>query len=259
MPTALIVEDEPEANRLLGMLVQLKGYRAESAYTGAEALAIARRQPPDIIFLDLMLPDVSGHDVCRTLKADRETDQVPVVMVTARLAPENRREGFRVGAEEYIAKPYLPDQIFRAMAEAASNRKQMDQGELAGLITLDDADPTTWRELSRLLTLARSITPLDPAVIDAARSLVDEAMVEALPGHVTPTLAYHLDDDRLTLHLTADPAWVASLRRPDSDRLDRICRPTPTFDQIAVDPVKGLLTLSCHRPAGRAQPPENTI
>jgi CheY-like chemotaxis protein len=252
MPTALIVEDEPEANRLLGMLVQLKGYRAESAYTGAEALAIAAREHPDIIFLDLMLPDVSGHEVCRTLKSDPATGQIPVVMVTARLAPENRREGFRVGAEEYIAKPYLPDQIFRAMADAESNRKRPDRGELDGLITLDGAEPATWQALSRLLTLVRAFTPLDPAAIDATRGLVDQAMGESPPGPLTPTLAYHLDAERLTLRLKADPAWVATLKRPDSDLLGRVCRSAPTFDQLAIDSEQGLVTLACRRLTGAA-------
>src|SRR3954453_5250550 len=106
MPTALIVEDEPEANLLLAMLVQLRGYQTESAFTGGEALEKARRRCPDVVFLDLMLPDINGYDVCRPLRAERTTGAIPVVMVTARLAAENRVQGFRVGATEYIPKPY---------------------------------------------------------------------------------------------------------------------------------------------------------
>ena len=71
MPTALIVEDEPEANHLLAMLVQLRGYRTDSAYTGGEALEKVRQQPPDIVFLDLMLPDINGYEVCKSIKASR--------------------------------------------------------------------------------------------------------------------------------------------------------------------------------------------
>ena len=69
MPTALIVEDEPEANKLLSMLVQLRGYRTDSAFTGGEALEKVDREPPDIVFLDLMLPDINGYEVCQALKA----------------------------------------------------------------------------------------------------------------------------------------------------------------------------------------------
>ncbi len=67
MPKALIVEDEPEANELLAMLVQLRGYQTDSAFTGGEALIKAEQARPDIVFLDLMLPDLNGYDVCRAL------------------------------------------------------------------------------------------------------------------------------------------------------------------------------------------------
>ena len=77
MPTALIVEDEPEANHLLAMLVQLRGYRTDSAYTGGEALEKVRSQPPDIVFLDLMLPDINGYEVCKSIKARRTTSLHP--------------------------------------------------------------------------------------------------------------------------------------------------------------------------------------
>ena len=69
MPTsALIVEDEPEANKLLAMLVQLRGYQTESALDGAQALDHLRSRTPDVIFLDLMLPDVDGYDICRVIE-----------------------------------------------------------------------------------------------------------------------------------------------------------------------------------------------
>ncbi len=72
MPTALIVEDEPEANKLLAMLVQLRGYQTESALDGAAAIDHLRKHVPDVIFLDLMLPDIDGYEICRTLKASGE-------------------------------------------------------------------------------------------------------------------------------------------------------------------------------------------
>ncbi len=115
MPTALIVEDEPEANKLLSMLVQLRGYRTESAYRGSEALDRLRNHVPDVVFLDLMLPDLDGYQVCRSLKSSGSTCLVPVVIVTARLAAENRIESFSVGADDFVPKPYTPDEIFHAL------------------------------------------------------------------------------------------------------------------------------------------------
>ncbi len=118
MPRVLIVDDEPEANRLLCKLVELKGCQTESALDGAEALAAVEREPPDLIFLDLMLPDVDGLALCRRFKSLGDTARTPVVVVTARLSDQNRAESFAAGADEFISKPYLPDQIFQALAAA---------------------------------------------------------------------------------------------------------------------------------------------
>ena len=118
MPTALIVEDEPEANKLLGMLLRLRGYQTESAFNGRQALELVEKSPPDIIFLDLMLPDLNGYEVCKILKSSKGTSLIPLVIVTARIAAENRIESFCLGADDYIAKPYTPDQIFQALEQA---------------------------------------------------------------------------------------------------------------------------------------------
>src|SRR5579859_7641918 len=124
--TALIVEDEVEANFLLAQLVELRGCRAERAHTGGEALAMAQDCPPDLIFLDLMLPDTHGFDVCRALKSRRETAPIPIVVITARMAPENRLECYRLGASDYLTKPYTPDQVFHALAAAQTWRRVID-------------------------------------------------------------------------------------------------------------------------------------
>ncbi len=122
MPTALIVEDEPEANRLLAMIVQLKGYATRSAFTGSEAMAAVESESFDIVFLDLMLPDTNGYDICRKIKGRPESRATPVVVVTARLADENRAKSAEVGANGFIPKPYTPGQIFEALATAEALR-----------------------------------------------------------------------------------------------------------------------------------------
>lgn len=120
MPTALIVEDEPEANRLLARIVQLKGYRTQSAFNGSEALIAVESEAFDVVFLDLMLPDANGYDICRAIKGRPESSHTPVVIVTARLADENRAMSQQVGADGFIPKPYTPGQIFDALASTSS-------------------------------------------------------------------------------------------------------------------------------------------
>lgn len=128
MPIALIVEDEPEANRLLAMIVQLRGYKTLSAFTGGEALSAIENESPDVVFLDLMLPDTNGFEVCRKIKSRQGAHAIPVVMVTARLAEENLAKSELVGADGYIPKPYTPNQIFDALTSADEIRKRRLEG-----------------------------------------------------------------------------------------------------------------------------------
>ena len=140
MPTALIVEDEPEANKLLAMLLQLRGYQTESAFRGEEALEKIRQHAPDVVFLDLMLPDMNGYDVCRSLKSSEPASPIPVVIVTARLTAENRIESFEAGADDYIPKPYTPDQIFDSLEQSCAWRDQLDAPRVEGTVPLDLRD-----------------------------------------------------------------------------------------------------------------------
>jgi DNA-binding response OmpR family regulator len=175
MPKALIVEDEPEANELLAMLVQLRGYETSSAFNGHEALEQVERVKPDLVFLDLMLPDINGYDICRHLKSHRSTCGIPIVMVTARLAAENRVQGFRMGATDYVPKPYTPDQIFGAMDQAADWRSKLAHSGLEGVIPIDARfEITHLREISWLWSLLLERTSLSE---DAARVL-DQSLVE---------------------------------------------------------------------------------
>lgn len=214
-PNALIVEDEPEANALLARLVQLKGYQTDSAFTGGEALEKIRRHAPDIVFLDLMLPDIDGLQICRVVKAARETSLVPVVLVTARLAAENRRQGYKVGADDYIPKPYLPQQIFQAMTEVDAWRKsavaEAPTGQFA--IDLDDED-TLDRNLSRLHNLLVARTSLDPHAIDrivqAPRVFFKDFTVfgNRLHARQPATVEYRVAPDRFVMTLHDLVGWM---------------------------------------------------
>jgi DNA-binding response OmpR family regulator len=100
----LIVDDEPEIVRGLTDNLRFEGYQTATATNGLEALDAAAREAPDLILLDIMLPAMSGWDVCRTLRA-RGID-VPVIMLTARGAEADRVRGLEGGADDYIAKPF---------------------------------------------------------------------------------------------------------------------------------------------------------
>jgi len=221
MPTALIVEDEPAANKLLSMLVQLRGYQSESAYTGGEALAKVGQRRPDVVFLDLMLPDTNGYEVCTRLKADRQTSLIPIVMVTARLAEENRIKGFQVGADEYIPKPYTPDQIFQALVTTAARRRDLQQQDGTGAIRLGARGVVEQaRELSRLRSVLLSKTPLDEEaaarIVAALKALWTEADAWGKANQKDPvaTVRYQLHPDHVALTVCDEAGWFGGGQLP---------------------------------------------
>ncbi len=107
----LIVEDEADLAELVSFNLKQAGYSTEAAHTGAGALATVRERQPDLVILDLMLPDLSGTEVCRRLRADEATKSIPIVMLTARGEEVDRVMGFEVGADDYIVKPFSPREL----------------------------------------------------------------------------------------------------------------------------------------------------
>jgi two-component system phosphate regulon response regulator PhoB len=106
VPTILIVEDERDVQTLLDFNLKAAGFETLRASTGEEALAWLRARVPDLVLLDLMLPDLPGTEVCRRIKADRRTAAVPVVILTARGDEVDRVVGFELGADDYVRKPF---------------------------------------------------------------------------------------------------------------------------------------------------------
>lgn len=104
--TVLVVDDEKDIRDLLEHSLTRNGFRVTSVPTGEDALREARRNPPDLVLLDLMLPGVDGLDVCKALKGDERTSHVPVVMLTARSEESDQIVGLELGADDYIAKPF---------------------------------------------------------------------------------------------------------------------------------------------------------
>jgi len=107
----LVVDDEPDALEVLGFKLREAGYTPIFAKDGTRAIAIARDERPDLIVLDLMLPEVDGLEVCKMLRRDPATAAIPIVMVTAKAAEIDRILGLELGADDYITKPFSPREL----------------------------------------------------------------------------------------------------------------------------------------------------
>jgi two-component system phosphate regulon response regulator PhoB len=106
MARVLIVEDEADIAELLRFSLELEGHEAALAVTGAAALEQIERRPPDVVLLDLLLPDVPGTEICRRLKADPKTQGIPIVIVSSLAREQERVKALEMGADDFITKPF---------------------------------------------------------------------------------------------------------------------------------------------------------
>jgi two-component system phosphate regulon response regulator PhoB len=137
----LIVDDERDLRTLLDFNLRQAGWRTAQAESGAEALARARSLKPAVVILDLNLPDVSGLDVCRLLRGDAATRELPILMLTARGAEHDRVQGLEAGADDYLPKPFSVRELLLRVDSVARRRQGAAEAPrqrlAAGAIALD--------------------------------------------------------------------------------------------------------------------------
>jgi CheY-like chemotaxis protein/MinD-like ATPase involved in chromosome partitioning or flagellar assembly len=108
----LVVDDDVDTLRLVGLMLQRQGYHIIAASSGRQALSMARSDDPDLIILDVMMPDMDGYEVTRRLRADQATAAIPIIMFTAKSQIDDKVTGFEVGADDYLTKPTQPRELF---------------------------------------------------------------------------------------------------------------------------------------------------
>ena len=108
---ALIVEDDADIGQLVARYLQKAGFVATVLTSGRDVMAQARREPPDVVLLDVMLPGMNGLELCRALRSDTATALVPIILLTARDGEEERIAGLETGADDYITKPFSPKEV----------------------------------------------------------------------------------------------------------------------------------------------------
>ena len=111
MPRILVVDDNKETVRAVKVYLERDGFEVFSAFDGESALHSLRREHPDLLVLDLMLPDRDGLDITRLVRKDANLRQIPIIMLTARVEDEDRITGLEIGADDYITKPFNPREV----------------------------------------------------------------------------------------------------------------------------------------------------
>lgn len=118
----LVTEDSPTILAMIKESLESEGFSVITAEDGQQALEKTRKEKPDLIILDLMLPKIDGYRVCRILKFDDKYKMIPVIMLTARTNEADRKTGQEVGADAYITKPFEPQTIIAKINELLGNR-----------------------------------------------------------------------------------------------------------------------------------------
>jgi two-component system alkaline phosphatase synthesis response regulator PhoP len=124
----LVADDEPYILMALTDAVEMEGYDCVTAINGKEAVEKAREELPDLILLDIMMPYKDGYEVCEELKADDQTKDIPVIMLTAKSQQVDIERGKEVGADDYITKPFRPSTLRKKFNEVLDARKIIEEG-----------------------------------------------------------------------------------------------------------------------------------
>jgi two-component system phosphate regulon response regulator PhoB len=183
----LIIEDEPDIASTLAYNLEKQGFRTRIEGTGQGGLTRAQGSPtPDLILLDLMLPDISGHDVCERLRSQRRTRSVPIIMLTARGEEEDRVTGFERGADDYVTKPFSVRELI-ARIRAVLRRVQNDAGEgsvslRAGVIRVDVDGHRIWVDGEEIELTAIEYRLLNTFVERQGRVQSREQLIDAVWG-----------------------------------------------------------------------------
>jgi len=197
MQRVLIVDDDPDIQRLVSYNFGQAGFEVATAGTGRKALESVQKQAPDLIILDLMLPDIDGMEVCRTLRQRDNSRRIPIIMLTARGEEIDRVIGFELGADDYVSKPFSQRElilrvksIFRRMKEQRSDmlragriqiypaRRQCFLGSREVELTSKEFD------LLHELMLARGNVLTRAALMDKVWGYHGEAVSRTLDTHV---------------------------------------------------------------------------
>jgi DNA-binding response OmpR family regulator len=138
--SVLIIEDDADIAALIGHYLEKAGYSSETQSDGGRGLAQARETSPELVILDLMLPGMTGLEICRALRADDRTAALPIIMLTARGEEAERILGLDVGADDYVVKPFSPSELMarvRALLRRLAPRASKERLLQCGPITVD--------------------------------------------------------------------------------------------------------------------------
>lgn len=202
----LVVDDDKKTVDLIKLYLEKDGYRVLTAYDGSQALELARQKRPDLIVLDLMLPQVDGLDVCRTLRVRAES-KVPIIMLTARTTEEDKLLGLDLGADDYVTKPFSPREL---LARVRAVLRRVDEAKGPPQLRYDDLVVDLVRHEVRLGEEPVHLTPkefklLETLAREPGRAFTRLELLDAVFGFNYDGLARTVDAHVMNLRKKIEP------------------------------------------------------
>jgi len=155
----LVVDDEPDLLELVRVNLAQAGYVVETAVSGSDALAALRRSPPDVMVLDLMLPDLTGTELCARVRADQRLAGLPIIMLTAKSEEIDRVVGLEVGADDYVTKPFSPRELIARIRAVLRRGRPADAKEKKASLKVGDLEIDRYRFEVRMKGRQVELTP----------------------------------------------------------------------------------------------------
>ncbi len=217
-PLVLIIEDEAAIAELIRYNLQKSGYRCQVVHDGEEALLAVEEQTPDLILLDWMLPELSGIEICRRLRARVETRNLPIIMVTARGEEQDLLRGLREGADDYVRKPFSLNELIARVDAALRRTRISHQAHLleVGDLLLDTEAVTVSRAGQRLHLAPTEFRLLQALMQSPGRVLSRDTLLSQVWGLDSDvearTVDVHVRRLRQALNAGGQPDYVRTVR-----------------------------------------------
>jgi DNA-binding response OmpR family regulator len=183
----LVVEDDPDIAELVARYLEKADYSTERVSSGREAITRISTRPPDLIVLDLMLPQVDGLEVCRAVRGNEKTASIPIIMLTARAEESERIVGLELGADDYVAKPFSPNELVarvRALLRRAQRPASVPHAALTyGTIVVDGERHTVLANGREVMLTAKEFLLLEYMIQHRGRVLSRDVLLNDVWGY----------------------------------------------------------------------------
>jgi two-component system alkaline phosphatase synthesis response regulator PhoP len=219
--TIAIIEDESNIVELVKYNLDRDGYHTISANNGKKGLDLVRQELPDLVILDLMMPELDGISVCKQLRADPQTKNIPVIILTAKSEEADRVLGLEIGADDYVTKPFSPRELVARVRAVLRRSGSVDEDEVE-IIEIGDIKMDLRQHLARVRNEEVELTPkefdfLKLLLLNPGRAFTREFLLEHLWGYEyfgdTRTVDVHVRRLRQKIEIDpADPVYLETVR-----------------------------------------------